>query len=114
MEKKLKEESWEQEEAVEALEPEEILCLLIVTGCPPLLCCSALVDVLQRVESLQLQLLRPQAGQLVLLRKQPGLQARLVASLPLRVLQRRLVDLPHGLQRAEESWHQSGVDVNIN
>lgn len=63
-----------------------------------LLAHAALVDVLQGVDSLHRQLRQANARQVVLLREEPRLQGRVVFPFPFRILQGRLVDLPHGLE----------------
>lgn len=84
------------------------LSLFIVAVVRLLLSQAALVDVLQRVGSLHRQLRHADARQRVLLWKHPRLQVWVVLPLPVRILQRCLVDLPHGLwgQRHSETQRQ--------
>lgn len=81
----------------QSLSEDKLLGLLVVAVLRLLLAHAALVDVLQRVRPLQRQVRRADGGQRVLLRVHPRLQGRVVFPLPLRVFQRCLVDLPHGL-----------------
>lgn len=75
------------------------LTFIIVAMASLLLTEPALVNVLQRVCTLQRQLRCSDAGQCVLFWKHPWLQTWIMFTLPLWILDRSLVDLPHCLRK---------------